>query len=332
MKNSWMWLMAVAMVGCGGSAKEPASASSAANEVRLEEADSRASADPAEIERAARLIEAGQFEAARAILEEAIQRQPSHGAAAYYLGVALEGLGDPSGAAERYRDALKLEPDLAEAAINLGALYIDAGRFDDAVRVTNAALGKRPHEPALLTNLALALEGQGKKDAALAAYAKALKGAEGNAALRFQYASLLLETGDKDRAIEALKAALTGAADDRALLASIGRALGTAGAFADCVTALDRAIAVGDAADLRIGRGLCRHSLEDEPGAKQDFEKAVQLAPEYAPGHYYLGRSLLSLGKRDAGIRSLEKAASLAKDTPLASKAREEAAAARKKK
>lgn len=329
-RSLWIFLAGFAIGGCGGASKGQAGPSrpEASPLVESEQADRGVTA---EIERASLLIEASDYEGAREILEEALRKQPSSGTAAYYLGVALEKLGDMAGAERQYQSAMRLAPGLVEAAINLGALYIDGENFDAAATATRAALKKQPNDPALLVNLAMALEGQGDRRGALEAYGKALQGGDGHPALRWQYAALLLETGDKARAAEELKRALASAGDDRALLASIGRALGAAGSFAECVSALDRAIAVGDAAELRVGRGLCRHSLDDEPGATADFEAAVGLAPEYAPAHYYLGRSLLTLGKRDAGIRSLEKAAKLAEGTPLSAKAREEAAAARKK-
>lgn len=326
MKRSSMMWVGLMMIGCGGSAP---SAEYAERPISVEgQAPAGASA---EIEKATSAIEAGDFPRAKALLEGVLQRDPSHGTAAYYLGVVLESLDDAAGAEQRYRDALRLNPELAEAAINLGALYIDGGRFDEAVEVSRGALKKRANDAALQANLAMALQGQGKTDDALAEYARAVQAAGDNATLRFQYASLLLESGKKPQAADELRSALRSAGTDRALLASIGRGLGAASAFSDCVTAFDRAIEAGDAAELRVGRGLCRHSLDDEAAARADFASAVALAPESAPAHYYLGRSLLALGQRKEAIASLETAARLAKDSPLAKKALEEAAAARKK-
>lgn len=327
--SSWMLLAVFVLGGCGAAAKDNSGASSP-DPSHLTSSGGAAGAT-IEIERASQAIEAGDYEQARAILEEAARKAPGNGTAAYYLGVACEKLGDMPAAERHYQEAMRLAPELTEAAINLGALHIDAGNFDKAVAVTRAALKRQPNDAALQINLGMALEGQGDKQAAVEAYGRALQAGEANPTLRWQYAALLLETGEKARAAEELKLALSGAGEDRALLASIGRALGASGSYAECVKALDRAIALGDAAELRVGRGLCRHSLDDETGASADFEAAIGLAPEYAAAHYYLGRSLLALGKRDAAIRSLEKSAKLAEGTPLATKAREEAAAAKKK-
>lgn len=327
MKRSSILLMVLALAGCGANASAPKGPHDESSSL-----ESQAPDDGAEIQEASRAIEAGEFARARALLEEVLQARPESGAAAYYLGVALENLGDISAAEQSYRNAMRSSPQLVEAAINLGALYIDAENFDEAISVTQASLANHPDDLALRVNLAMALEGRGESGEALRAYEKALELGQESAVLRWQYASLLLQVGEKDKARGELERALANAEDDRAVLATIGHSLRSAGAFASCVRAFDRAIDIEDAAELRLSRGLCRHSLDDEPGAKDDFESATRMAPENPAAHYYLGKSLLALRQKEAGIRALEEAARLAEDTPLATKAREEAQAARKKK
>jgi len=330
MKASFVWVVvALAIGGCAGSVQQPSSPAQSVPETGA----SAPSSDVSElVDRATQAIQHGDFAAAKQLLEEARTKAPRNGTAAYYLGVALEQLGDAAGAEKQYADAIALAPNLVEPAINLGALLIDAGRFDEAATVTRAALEKHPGETALLINLAMALEGANDRAGSLAAYAQAVERDGGNAMLRWQYASALLAAGQKEKAADELRRALENAGDDRALLAEIGRALGSAGAFAECLKAFDRAIAVKDAAELRLGRGLCHHSLKDEKAALQDFEAAVKLSPQFALAHYYVGQSLLELGKRQEAIRALEEAARLADNEQLAQKARDAAAAARKKK
>jgi len=325
-----MVVLAMAIGGCGAEAiQQPSTPASPASEGGESAGSSEASAL---IERATRAIGEGDFASAKASLEQAREKAPRNGTAAYYLGVTLEQLGDAEGARKQYEAAIDLAPDLVEAPINLGALLIDGGRFDEAARVTRAALNKRPDEAALLINLAMALEGAQDRPGALAAYAKAVGRDAGNATLRWQYAALLLDAGEKEKAAGELRHALENAGNDRALLASIGRSLGSAGAYAECAKAFERAIAVEDAAELRLGRGLCHHSMKDEAAALQDFDVAVKLAPALAVAHYYRGQALLTLGKKQDAIRALEEAARLAEDAQLAKKARDAAAAARKKK
>src|SRR5687768_12687002 len=69
-------------------------------------------------------IQKQDFEGAKKILTDAAAKDPKDPQAAFYLGVAMDGLGDVTGAMAQYKKALELEPKLVEAAVNLsGAQY-----------------------------------------------------------------------------------------------------------------------------------------------------------------------------------------------------------------
>ena len=283
-----------------------------------------------EVDRAIAAIKANDFRSAKAACEQALHKNPKNGMASYYMGVAMENLGDKGGAEQHYKNAMTNSPDLAEAAVNLGAFYLDGKRWDDAIEVTQKGLVKRPDDPALHANMAFALRGKGDKTGASAEYERAIKVVGDNAELRFAYGTLLLEMGNKPKAATELKGALASAGSNRALLASIGRSLGSAGAFAECVSALDKAITAGDDVELRVRRGLCRHSLKDESGAKSDFEAALKIDPKFGPAHYYLGESLLATGNATQAVKEFEAAAAANPQSELGKKAKEQAEAARK--
>jgi tetratricopeptide (TPR) repeat protein len=283
-----------------------------------------------EVDRAIASIKANDYHSAKAALDQALHKNPKNGMAAYYMGVALENLGDKPGAEQKYKDAMTYAPEIAEAAVNLGALYLDAGKWDEAIAVTEKGLAKRTDDPALHANMAVALKGKGDKEGAAVEYERAIKVVGDNPDLRYAYGSLLLEMGNKPKAATELKSALASAGSNRALLASIGRLLGSAGAFADCVSAMDKAIATGDDAEFRVRRGLCRHSMKDEAGAKADFEAATKLDPKFGPAHYYFGESLLASGNGPQAAKEFDQAATLAPQTELGKKARDQAALARK--
>ena len=331
----------VAVSGCGGSTpppQEPAPASSAATALPPGMTAGTAPSDPApasdkggpEVDRAISAIKASDYRSAKAACEQALHKNPKNGMASYYMGVALENLGDKQGAEQAYKDAMTHAPDISEAAVNLGALYLDGKRWDDAIAVTQKGLVKRSDDPALHANMAFALRGKGDKTGASAEYERAIKVVGDNAELRYAYGTLLLEMGNKPKAATELKAALNAAGANRALIASIGRSLGSAGAFAECVAALDKAIGAGDDVELRVRRGLCRHSLKDEAGAKSDFEAALKLDPKFGPAHYYLGESLLASGNAAQAAKEFDAAASAGPQSELGKKAKEQAEAARK--
>jgi tetratricopeptide (TPR) repeat protein len=283
-----------------------------------------------ELDRAVAAIKANDYRSAKAALEQALHKNPKNGAAAYYMGVALENLGDKPGAEQKYKDAMAYAPEIAEASINLGALYLDQSKWDDAIAVTQKGLAKRSDDPALHANMAMGLRGKGDKEGAAAEYERAIKVVGDNPDLRYAYGELLLAMGNKPKAATELRSALLSAGSNRALLASIGRLLGATGAFADCVSAIDKAIGLGDDAELRVRRGLCRHGVKDEAGAKSDFEAAVKLDAKFGPAHYYLGEALLTSGNATQAVKEFDAAASLAPQSDLGKKAKEQAQAARR--
>jgi tetratricopeptide (TPR) repeat protein len=334
-----LWLT---LAACGGSApppQDPAPASPtlppSMGGASPADSSSAATSPPSdkggpEVDRAIAAIKANDFRSAKAALEQALQKNPKNGMASYYMGVALENLGDKGGAELEYKNAMTNAPDVAEAAVNLGAIYLDGKRWDDAIGVTQKGLAKRPDDPALHANMAFALRGKGDKTGASAEYERAIKVVGDNAELRFAYGTLLLEMDNKPKAASELKGALAAAGSNRALLASIGRALGSAGAFAECISALDKAITAGDDVELRVRRGLCRHSLKDESGAKSDFEAATKLDPKFGPAHYYYGESLLASGNAAQAAKEFDAAATAAPQSELGKKAKAQAEAARK--
>jgi tetratricopeptide (TPR) repeat protein len=319
-----------AVLGCGGGApKPPEAAPASASAAPAIETPPKGGPD---VDRAVASIKMNDFASAKAALEKALSGNPKNGTALYYMGVCLENTGDKKGAEARYKAAIEAAPEVTEAAVNLGALYLDANRYDDAIAVSEAALAKRTEDPDLHANIAVALRGKGDKQGAMLHYDRAIKVVGDNANLRFGYGSLLLDMGDKEKAAVQLKEALAHAGTDRALLASIGDGLGKAGAYADCIAAFDGAVRQGDAAELRVSRGLCRHGLKDETGAKADFESAVKQSPKSPFGHYYLGGSLLALGDAAQAAKEFDAAVAAAPEGKLAKKAKEQADLARKQK
>jgi Tfp pilus assembly protein PilF len=77
------------------------------------------------------------------------------------------------------------------------------------------------------------------------------------------------------------------------------------------VSTLDRAIQKRGTPDSHTRRGVCRHELKDEAGAKSDYEEALKIEPKYAPAHYYLGMHYKTAGKTKEAQASLEKAVEL---------------------
>jgi Tfp pilus assembly protein PilF len=312
--------IALAVQGCGGSAPpkaepppppfaEPAPKSAALEVVK-----------PSSklVERGIDAIKAQDFAKAKALLTEARSANPKDSQAAFYLGVALDGLSDAGGATTAYEDALALDPKLTEASVNLSALALDQKNAEAALRVADAGLKFAPKQPDLLLNRALALEATGRKDDARKAYGIAVAASPDNVELRIAYAELLTQAKDDATALEQLRAVST--TSDPKLLEKLAQKFGRLHAFPDCIAALDKAILSADSADLHVRRAVCRHDQKDDAGALSDYQAALKLDDKFAPAHYYLGKHLCPSDKKGAA-QHFKRAAELATNEPIGKQA-----------
>lgn len=316
---AWFASLSMLLLACGGTTPP---AHQPGDPVEPLPADTAAGNTPApsspEIKKGEASLEAGDFKAARETFEAVLKKEPSNARALYYLAVSLEKLGDKQGAEKSYREAMAKAPELADSALNLSAMLIEAGRNDDAVKVLRTALAKSPQDPGLHANLGHALLAADDKEGAIKEYQQALRAVD-DPQVRLALASLLAATGKKDQAAAELKK-IAAKADKRELLATVGDAFGRVGAFADCAAAFDKAIQLQAAPELHVQRGLCRHELKDDAGAKADYDAAIKLDANYAPAWYYLGMHLSNAGKKAEAIKAFEKCKQLKPDSSYGKK------------
>ncbi len=276
-----------------------------------------------ELQRAIAYIKNEKYEDAKKHLEAALKEKADHPEANYYMGLSNDMLGDKKAAEGFYKAALATDPAMVEAATNLAAIYLDEPpRPDDAIVILKKATEKVPDDANLNQNLAYAYGL--KKDYANAgkAYEAALAKSD-TKDIRFAYGALLFEADNLPKAAEQLKKALDKTTDAPTLV-TLGRMLGKAAAYADCVRAFDEALKQKTDPEWLVRRGTCKHELNDEPSARADFEAATKADPKFVAGYYYLGMSL-SLDKKNrvSATAALEKAAKLGEGTELGGKAKE---------
>ncbi|MFZ5891453.1 MAG: tetratricopeptide repeat protein [Myxococcota bacterium] len=261
------------------------------------------------------------FAAAKAVLTEAESEAPKDPQAAFYLGVAYEGLGETGAAEKQYRKALELDPKLVDASANLSAILVDGGKTKEALPIIENALKLDPKKGELLVNYALALSAEGKTDEALKAYGDAVQARPDALDLRLAYAEVLAKNGKSAEALEQLRVAAK--SDDPKLLGAVADNFGKLKAPADCVAALDRALKSKASPALQVRRGVCRHDAGDAKGAREDFEAALKLDPKFAAAHYYLGMDLRKSDKK-AAQQHFQKAIEADEKGPVGKRAKAE--------
>lgn len=314
----WLWPLLATLPLCGACGGGQATAQTPDPVELLEpgEGEGAAPASSDAVRKGIDALQAQDFEKARQILADAHAADPSDPQAAFYYGVALEGVGDASGAVNAYRKTLQLDPKLTEASQNLSAVLLDQEDAQGALEVADAGLGHRPDDPALLANRALALDTLGSADA-LGAYAKALEKSN-DTGLRFNYASALVAAGKREQALIELQKFPTSDTEVASAVATLYYQLK---AFDECLGLLDKAVAQKPSADLHVRRGACRQGKGDKAAALEDYRASVKLDAQFAPGHYYLGRLLAEQGKKADARAALQLALELGAGTPIAGSA-----------
>lgn len=316
--------LALALAGCGGGQEAVKDPPLDADPPIAEGGGAAKGASGTELDRGIAYIKNEKFEEAKAHLEKAVALDPKSSQAAYYLAVAKEQLGDKKGAEEGYKKAVELDPTNASAAQNLAAIYLeDPPRPDDAIKLLKVALAKTPKDVPLMQNLAYAYSLKDDIENASKQYDAIIAGGGDSVQVRQAYGMLLLQAKQKEKAAEQLRKALDGAEKDGPMLATLGRMFYVAGSYGDCVKAFDKALAAEpEKPDSLVQRGVCRHNLNDKPGARADYEAAIKAKPDHAMAHYYLGDSWLLEKKYDTARIELGKAVKLGEGTDVAKLAR----------
>jgi len=139
--------------------------------------------------------QAGQNEAAAALIERAILLHPN--AATYHsnLGLALKDLGQLQAAADAFRRAVVLNPQAPAPHNNLGIVFTALGRWQEALACSEQALALQPDFADAHTNIGHVRRQQGQLAPAIAQYRKAIACQPDFAEAHTSLAHALLQSG-----------------------------------------------------------------------------------------------------------------------------------------
>jgi serine/threonine protein kinase/tetratricopeptide (TPR) repeat protein len=266
-------------------------------------------------------------------------------------GYALGRLGEFALAEADFGKAEELAPGEYALYVNRGAVRVLQTRYDAAVADFTKAIAQRPKEYQAYANLARALDCQGKSREAIEALDQAIRLAP-SAILHLRRARLRLTVGDgnaarsdfdRARELEPVDSPIAHRARAEEALA--------AGRFPEATREFNRyldARGVADA-DFYQARGLARANLGDDPGAVEDytralalepnasnmrtrrgwtyllssqklaeneFREAIRLNPENADAHSGLGYTRVLAGRYEEAIGDAEKAVALGPRAP----------------
>jgi len=192
-----------------------------------------------------------------------------------------EMLGDVQAAMADYDAAIAVNPEYAISYSNRGNLRQKAGDLAGALADQDKAIAlqKKPMAKAY-NNRANVHQLLGNRPQALSDYATAVRLKPDLWEAYVNRARLLIELGDRGGAVRDYDMAINLKPDDVSSWINRGFALMRSGRHTEALANFDVAIRLDPRIPITyLNRGIVRRNLNDNPGAAQDFKKALSLAP-----------------------------------------------------
>jgi len=219
--------------GAPGDRRPTAAAAAAARET-----DERASAACGE---AVALMERGQFEAAEALLREAIELKHDLAEAHFRLGSIHERRGEHEDAADCYELAVHFDPRHARARVALAGLHKGEGRHAEAAEHYRRVIEHDPNDAAAHCNLCLALYDMDDYEPARIHGERAIAIDPAMAEAHHNLGLVLTMTGEPEQAARHFRRALE-LKPHAAIAAGLGHAYRDLGRLDEAIAAYDRAL------------------------------------------------------------------------------------------
>jgi len=233
----------------------------------------------------AALVEDGRSDEAIAYLTEHIEKRPDHAAPRLLLGAVYARGGDREAAAAQYEKIIEIQPNANRAYASLAALYPD----EPGKRVTIYQRGVKanPTDATLGFLLASEYERARQYEKAVTIYESLLENDASNNIAANNLAALLLDqrtdAASFQRALELSKRFAD--SKEPALVDTLGWAHYRAGDYSTAVRYLEIATAAASqVAQLRYHLGMAYLKVQDPIQARQELEKALELATADFPG------------------------------------------------
>jgi serine/threonine-protein kinase len=246
------------------------------------------------------------------MLAEGQRRFPEDLKITWWLALEYFRQGNTEEAIRLLHAAQALSPENIQIPIQLGSYLEEHGEISAAEAVLRQAVIVYPESSRPHSSLAALLFRQGRADQAVEAVETALElNPKDGLALNVMGVIRRELHGDLEGAIEMYRKA-TEVWDDPVLLNNLVAVLSDQGKFEEANEFSRRAVIhERERAFTYVTWGQTLLKKRDIDGAGEKFHKAVDVGPDFAMAHAYLGNYLMVLGKRDESRTHLEKALEL---------------------
>jgi len=244
------------------------------------------------LQEAARCLQAGETEAAGALLSRILRAVPEQPDALQLMGLIARRHGDAQASESWLRRSLQANPNQPHVHNNLANLFSDLGRIDEAIASYKAAVRLAPSYVDAWINLGLTYAAAKEYAAAIDAYDKALQLAP-TTSKAWNAKGLALSALDRLGAAEqALREAVKLAPNDMAPLNNLANLLRARGEEAAAARGFEKALALApQATHLRVGLSGALFNL----GRFEEAERQLERALSEEPGNLEAHRTLKTL-------------------------------------
>jgi superkiller protein 3 len=263
------------------------------------------------------LGELQQWNEAIKILRRAVGLSPNSVRAHYNLAVTLDRASPGKGhGTEEYRKALRLNPKDVNSLINL-AVNLGDQDVQQARRLLERAIALDPKNADAYFNLGLLLRNSGDQKGALLAFQKAIGLDADTLESRRQLVSILISQERWDEILEQCREILKRNPNDWNIRYSLGQTLIRKGNADEGKKELQKSQEIRQAqqkheeVERLLGRGLSSLTKGAVEEAIKIFNSLLEVAPESAQAHMYLGVALATMRDTERGIAELNKAVEL---------------------
>lgn len=253
--------------------------------------------------------------AARLLLEKAIELEPGNAGNFSQLSTVLMRAGWAEEAAQMARRAIEIDPRQAGFYSILSHALSRLDKLDEAIAAIRQAILLSPDDVNFLAHLSSLLVRSGALDEAEAVLNQALERVPEDLQIRSRLGEVLAQRGDVDRAIDIARSVIRQDPSRPDLWNELSHRLTRAGRLGEAVAAVRKAIAIGpNSAHFSGHLGSLLMRLGELPEAERSLRDAIDLAPRNAHVHALLSQLLARQGRMGDAADAARHAVELAPD------------------
>ena len=217
---------------------------------------------------------------ANEILSAAVLRWPTDSELHFYLGVVRAELDEKDAAIAAYRRAIEINPEFAEALANLGLLLNGKGLRAEAISIYRQSISLQPNNPEVHCNLGSALSEDGLLDEAMNCYRRAIEINPEFANAHYNMGNAMRAQRRHEEAVQCFLTALKAQPDLVQAFSNLAMSFNDLARHDLAMTAYDRAVSLQpNWAEPRWNRTLTHLMLGDFVKGWSEFERRNELVP-----------------------------------------------------